>query len=284
MEDNRNKNTLLLTVIAVATLLVAIVGATFAYFTAQITGGESGSTIEVNSATLTITYSGGTPNVVSEQPIEPMKGVTTGEGASQTTTYTPAISKTFTLVGTNDTGTGNAASPAMVMPYELYLVVTKNTFVLQNTITETSISYKFTGSSTVDNDRGLIPNNNGFKGIPAITLTGVNYSKPTDGDELQQNALGTITTYNDDGTVALNNVSGLKLGFGYFANSETSITHSYTLEIYFVDDENNQDFDKAKEFEGYITVSAGNAATKISSTSTAVNCANDPTNEVCTAE
>ena len=35
--DNR-KNTILLTVIAVATLLVAVVGATFAYFTAQ--GGD----------------------------------------------------------------------------------------------------------------------------------------------------------------------------------------------------------------------------------------------------
>ena len=32
--DNK-KNTILLTVIAVATLLVAVVGATFAYFTAQ---------------------------------------------------------------------------------------------------------------------------------------------------------------------------------------------------------------------------------------------------------
>ena len=38
--DNK-KNTILLTVIAVATLLVAVVGATFAYFTAQ--GGEAAS-------------------------------------------------------------------------------------------------------------------------------------------------------------------------------------------------------------------------------------------------
>ena len=37
--ENR-KNTILLTVIAVATLLVAVVGATFAYFTAQGTGSK----------------------------------------------------------------------------------------------------------------------------------------------------------------------------------------------------------------------------------------------------
>lgn len=48
--DNR-KNTILLTVIAVATLLVAVVGATFAYFTAQ--GGNTASnsiTVETEAA------------------------------------------------------------------------------------------------------------------------------------------------------------------------------------------------------------------------------------------
>lgn len=44
------KNTLLLTVIAVATLLVAVVGATFAYFTAQ-TGAGAGADIRVVTST-----------------------------------------------------------------------------------------------------------------------------------------------------------------------------------------------------------------------------------------
>ncbi|MDE6285307.1 MAG: hypothetical protein K2M17_06130 [Bacilli bacterium] len=44
------KNTLLLTVIAVATLLVAVVGATFAYFTAQTGEGQS-APIKVTTAT-----------------------------------------------------------------------------------------------------------------------------------------------------------------------------------------------------------------------------------------
>ncbi len=47
--DNK-KNTILLTVIAVATLLVAVVGATFAYFTAQ--GGEAANTkVKVETGT-----------------------------------------------------------------------------------------------------------------------------------------------------------------------------------------------------------------------------------------
>ena len=48
--ENR-KNTILLTVIAVATLLVAVVGATFAYFTAQGTGSQQ-KNIEVTSETI----------------------------------------------------------------------------------------------------------------------------------------------------------------------------------------------------------------------------------------
>ena len=48
--ENR-KNTILLTVIAVATLLVAVVGATFAYFTAQGTGSKQ-KNIEVTSETI----------------------------------------------------------------------------------------------------------------------------------------------------------------------------------------------------------------------------------------
>ena len=46
MKDNSKTNTLLLTVIGVATLLVAVIGATFAYFTAQVGGGESATTVK----------------------------------------------------------------------------------------------------------------------------------------------------------------------------------------------------------------------------------------------
>lgn len=46
------KNTVLLTVIAVATLLVAVVGATFAYFTAaNSTNGDAAGNVNVNTAT-----------------------------------------------------------------------------------------------------------------------------------------------------------------------------------------------------------------------------------------
>lgn len=45
------KNTILLTVIAIATLLVAVVGATFAYFTAQVTSDKAGNNNQTNVTT-----------------------------------------------------------------------------------------------------------------------------------------------------------------------------------------------------------------------------------------
>ena len=48
MKDNNNKtNTLLLTVIAIAKLMVAVIGATFAYLTANTSGSETVSTIKM---------------------------------------------------------------------------------------------------------------------------------------------------------------------------------------------------------------------------------------------
>lgn len=62
------KNTVLLTVIAVATLLVAVVGATFAYFSANITENNKTQTV-LKSAELGITFTG--TQEVTAEAIEP---------------------------------------------------------------------------------------------------------------------------------------------------------------------------------------------------------------------
>ena len=57
------KNTMLLTVIAVATLLVAVVGATFAYFSLTVEGGTSTTVVNTQAQTLpTITMTKGKEN------------------------------------------------------------------------------------------------------------------------------------------------------------------------------------------------------------------------------
>ena len=54
--NNNKGNIILLTIIAVATLLVAVAGTTFAYFGITMNGSESGTTIEVTSGTLSVEY------------------------------------------------------------------------------------------------------------------------------------------------------------------------------------------------------------------------------------
>jgi len=54
-----NKNVVFLTVIAIATLLTAVVGTTFAYFTATVTGNTTATATTVSTATIGVTYSDG---------------------------------------------------------------------------------------------------------------------------------------------------------------------------------------------------------------------------------
>ena len=97
--DNK-KNTILLTVIAVATLLVAVVGATFAYFTAQ---GAQGTTA-------TVTVSTGTAASSEFGTIDPLNiyadATTFAEGseADRSFCYTASLNitaNTFTVSAAN---------------------------------------------------------------------------------------------------------------------------------------------------------------------------------------
>lgn len=89
MNENGGKNnTILLTVIAIATLLVVVTGATFAYFAAVVRGNDAASSISITAAQngTTITASGG--EEVRLQNIYP-RGTTAGsEWATKTLTLT----------------------------------------------------------------------------------------------------------------------------------------------------------------------------------------------------
>ena len=53
------KNVIFLSVIAVATLLTAVVGTTFAYFTATVTGNETSKNVNVTTANMSVVYTQG---------------------------------------------------------------------------------------------------------------------------------------------------------------------------------------------------------------------------------
>ena len=140
MKDNSKTNTLLLTVIGVATLLVAVIGATFAYFTAEVGGGESSTTVKMNAGVLKINFTNGN-NVQTTEGFEPTKAAVEcekKEGAyyCDQAQYSPVATKKFTLTGTNST----LASDNMKMPYTIKLVVTQNQF------STGAIKYTLTGT------------------------------------------------------------------------------------------------------------------------------------------
>ena len=69
MNENGGKSsTILLTVIGIATLLVVVVGATFAYFAAATTGDNDATSISVQAAGegTTITFDGGKTEVLAQ--------------------------------------------------------------------------------------------------------------------------------------------------------------------------------------------------------------------------
>lgn len=97
-------NTVLLTIIGIATLLIAVIGATFAYFTAILSGEETGVTMTLKSGTIGTVFNGGAAiNAAGIFPREESQG-----------------EKIFTINGTS-LGTSKIF-------YDLGLVVTTNTF------------------------------------------------------------------------------------------------------------------------------------------------------------
>lgn len=235
----KNKNTLLLTVIAIATLLVAVIGATFAYFTAQLGGSEDSSTVIVTAANLYIDYEGGTAVITST--------AANGVKVEPSEAATPFVTKDFSL--TPKLNEGTEAFAYVNLPYTVNLVVTKNTFAMKNTLTTASISYK------------LINKGSGSVGIPSDTtykpIAYYNDGAENPLGEAGNGKLGNITIYDNAGQGTTK--AGVVLGTSQFTKNE-SAAHTYRLEIYFLDDGSNQDADKEKEFSAYIDISTGNLA------------------------
>ena len=74
------KNTMILTIVAVATLLVAVVGATFAYFSTGISGGATTTTATVTTATPgSIVIDGGNKTLTLRLGVADMMQTNTGK-------------------------------------------------------------------------------------------------------------------------------------------------------------------------------------------------------------
>jgi len=126
MTSTNKGNTILLTVIAIATFLVALVGATFAYFTATVKGNDQAKSIIIKTAQIgTVTF-----NTTNELKLE--------------NAYPGATSNTVTFTVAAD------ANSSVNVNYTLKWAELVNDFV------GTDLVYTLTGESTNATDASLV--------------------------------------------------------------------------------------------------------------------------------
>src|SRR5574344_279356 len=183
----KTKNKLILLISLLVLVLLIVVGVTYAYFSAQITGNETTTTITADSGQMTIVYDNGS-GIITASNISPEN--------------TPFATKTFTVTGNNTTD--------KMMPYDLSLVVEQNTFY-------TSLSFDLVSVNT---------SNSGYI-IPSREAQGIGYNAETIG-----------------------------LGTGMFG-SGTGKVHTYTLKVYFKEQNEDQSYDMNKTFKAHIGITAG---------------------------
>ncbi len=148
-------NTVLLTIIGIATLLIAVIGATFAYFTAILTGTENATTYRINSGTIGTVFEGGAAiNAYNIIPREESWG-----------------EKTFTVKG-------NSQGSSSVF-YTLGLVVETNTF------SPGALKYTLLVDSSSSSNGTKVPEKATHTNIPNSGTenlgTGI-FAGPTDGE------------------------------------------------------------------------------------------------------
>ena len=126
------KNTILLTVIAVATLLVAVVGATFAYFTAQGgTGTSANVTVTTGTAASSEFGTFGAINIYAD--------ATTFAKGKPDATGTTTGTVSWTAPGATTTTTPSEADRSFC--YTADLIITANTFTKSAANTATAPSF-----------------------------------------------------------------------------------------------------------------------------------------------
>lgn len=235
--ENNKQNSVLLIIIAVATLLVAVVGATFAYFTAS---NPSGSTAEVKTTS-------------GKMEIEFADGKDTIAAAKQTgfePSNTILVDKTFTITGDNITtskpnnnGTLGTES-SLVMPFIVSLDYT-TTFInnelhvlVKKTNADSAYTQKisYTGA-TLLKDSTTAP----------ATLKSI-----ADFQEYYDYTVGKGTTDAKESKETKELVYGEFLDTQKATNADKQVT--LRLVMIFPDTGDNQDYNKSATFNGILKV------------------------------
>lgn len=153
----KKSNTILIAVVAVLTLLVAVVGTTFAYFTAVLSSNESTTTIKVSSGTVGTVFEGG--EIITINNIFPRPE----------SWHTKTFSVKFT----------STAPSGTTFPYTLAMVIEQNTF------TAGYLKFTFLKDPSSSTNGTFAPNITVQTNIPSSgsqSLGGGSFLAPTGGE------------------------------------------------------------------------------------------------------
>lgn len=208
MNENGGKNnTILLTVIAIATLLVVVTGATFAYFAAVVRGNENASSISITAASegTKVAFSGGeTVNLTNIYP----KGTAAGS---------EWITKNVTLSSskTNSTGTSK---------YTFTMSGAANGFDFTDEETKANvpdgtenIKFTFTRDATATNDDGEVTEVTGATETPdpvtVVSKSGQIIGSGTVKNNFANRVVYVLKVYYDNATYNQNNGAQREFSF-----------------------------------------------------------------------
>ena len=216
MENNNQRVLIFVTIATILILVIIFAGVTYAYFTAN---NPEGSTAEIKSETgrMLITYNDGTDNIVPVTNIQPSNKI--------------LVNKTFTLTGSNTT-VGMSEDDGLPMPYKVGVKYT-STFsdgmmhyyikeVNRPANSNVTANYVITPETEDDYKNQTVPGND--------TYTGYTHGTFKKGNKYTEMVTGEFPALKNDQTI------------------------SFNLIIQFPDNNENQDSEKGKTFNGKIVI------------------------------
>ena len=240
MKENNKGSMIILTVIGIATLLIAVIGATFAYFTVTVRYKTTPSVVDVKSNTMVIEYESYN-DIVYEGAIPGRPE----EGANN--------KLRFKVTSANDMMTSTK--------YDVYLKITKNEFAnsknMENLVFylyETNVGKSLLNTNRVDSTEGslyaLKTEDYEFKGIEALEenrITGIKKIGviPTNTDPT---ANAETCDLSDDGTACM-----LKISDGAVLGNQGASDEWY-FEVWLKETGDEQNYDQGKLFRASIEI------------------------------
>lgn len=251
MKENNKGSMIILTVIGIATLLIAVIGATFAFFTVQIKGNVEESTVQISSSTMLVTFD--TKNKLEYTGAYPGRPETDYEKFSDNKLR-------FSL--TSDLGLGSTTK------YDVYLVIDKSEFVknpLDNNSTDELVYVASQIPERIISDAANTNNTRGNDGVANYTnkVNNVEYNPETLTIEKKDSITGEKTT--ETVTVGLipSNITyaedtkeedkvRIKVGSGELGSHGS--VDNWQLEVWLKETDEQQNYNQGKTLNAHVDI------------------------------